>query len=363
MAIKNNDQGGRRENHKYKALLVAQILLKNSDENHAIKTSRIIEHLEAYGINAEAHSVQRDIKALNELFDIDTDPKLEVQERERLNYYIEYDKRQHGYKVSNRPYDFDELKLLAECIHSAKFISEKQSRDLLETVYSLCSEHQEKEIKKKVYLVGRAKGKTRNDKVMKSIKLINDAINNDWQIEFQYMKYTIQDRATQVSKRNGEMYRYSPYALLINEGNYYMIASDIRGKKLYHFRVDRMKGVKIVYEERTGKDLFRNFDIENYTHRAFSMFGGVEMDIKLQFDNKLLDTVIERFGTGSDVYYGYVDDKHFIISTKVEVSSQFYSWLCGFGTMVKILSPQTAVEGYTEYLKEITNSYKVDDNC
>lgn len=194
-------------------------------------------------------------------------------------------------------------------------------------------------------------------------KMSNDAINNDWQIEFQYMKYTIQDRATQISKRNGEMYRYSPYALLINEGNYYMIASDIRGKKLYHFRVDRMKGVKIVYEERTGKDLFRNFDIENYTHRAFSMFGGVEMDIKLQFDNKLLDTVIERFGTGSDVYYGYVDDKHFIISTKVEVSSQFYSWLCGFGTMVKILSPQTAVEGYTEYLKEITNSYKVDDNC
>ena len=363
MAIKNNDQGGRRENHKFKALLVAQVLLKNSDEDHAIKTSRIIEHLEAYGINAEAHSVQRDIKALNELFEIDNDPKLEIEERDHLNYYIEYDKSQHGYKVSSRPYDFTELKLLAECIHSAKFISEKQSRDLLETVYSLCSEHQEKEIKKKVYLVGRAKGKTRNDKVMKSIKLINDAINNDWQIEFQYMKYTIQDRATQVSKRNGEMYRYSPYALLINEGNYYMIASDIRGKKLYHFRVDRMKGVKIVYEERTGKDLFRNFDIENYTHRAFSMFGGVEMDIKLQFDNKLLDTVIERFGTGSDVYYGYVDEKHFIISTKVEVSSQFYSWLCGFGTMVKILSPQTAVEGYTEYLKEITNSYKVDDNC
>ena len=52
----------------------------------------------------------------------------------------------------------------------------------------------------------------------------------------------------------GEIYRYSPYALLINEGNYYMIASDIRGKKLYHFRVDRMKGVKLVCEERTGKD-------------------------------------------------------------------------------------------------------------
>ena len=194
---------------------------------------------------------------------------------------------------------------------------------------------------------------------MRSIQKINEAIKADCQIEFQYMKYTIQDRATQVSKRNGAAYQYSPYALLINEGNYYMIAADLRGKKLYHFRVDRMKGVKLVCEERTGKDLYKNFDIENYTHRVFSMFGGEEMDVKLQFDNKLLDTVIERFGTGSDVYYGYVDDKHFIISTKVEVSSQFYSWLCGLGTMVKIISPQKAVEGYTEYLKEITDSYKV----
>lgn len=347
------------ENQKFKSLLVAQVLLKQTDDKHAIKTSDIIAHLEEYGILAEAHSVQRDIRMLNELFEIDTDPALNIKERERLNYYIEYDKSQHGYKVSNRPYDFDELKLLAECIHSAKFISEKQSKDLLETVYSLCSEHQEKEIKKKVYLVGRAKGKTRNDKVMKSIQRINEAIKADCQIEFQYMKYTIQDRATQVSKRNGAAYQYSPYALLINEGNYYMIAADLRGKKLYHFRVDRMKGVKLVCEERTGKDLYKNFDIENYTHRAFSMFGGEEMDVKLQFDNKLLDTVIERFGTGSDVYYGYVDDKHFIISTKVEVSSQFYSWLCGLGTMVKIISPQKAVEGYTEYLKEITDSYKV----
>ena len=363
MAIKNNDKGGRREPHKYKALLVAQVLLKRTDDKHAIKTSEIVDYLKEYGITAEAHSIQRDMKMLNQIFELDTDPELEIEERERLNYYIEYDKSQHGYKISNRPYDFDELKLLAECIHSAKFISEKQSRDLLETVYSLCSEHQEKEIKKKVYLVGRAKGKTRNDKVMRSIQKINEAIKADCQIEFQYMKYTIQDRATQVSKRNGAAYQYSPYALLINEGNYYMIAADLRGKKLYHFRVDRMKGVKLVCEERTGKDLYKNFDIENYTHRAFSMFGGEEMDVKLQFDNKLLDTVIERFGTGSDVYYGYVDDKHFIISTKVEVSSQFYSWLCGFGTMVKIISPQNVVEGYTDYLKKIADSYKVEESC
>ena len=82
----------------------------------------------------------------------------------------------------------------------------------------------------------------------------------------------------------------------------------------------------------------------------------------MRFENRLLDTVIEQFGTGSDVFYGYDDEKHFIIRTKIEVSSQFYSWLCRFGTKVKIISPQNAVEGYTEYLKEIADSYKVDES-
>ena len=177
----------------------------------------------------------------------------------------------------------------------------------------------------------------------------------------------MENNKAQVSKtfaKNAKIYGTEEYRMWreFKAENYYMIAADLRGKKLYHFRVDRMKGVQVVCEERTGKDLYKNFDIENYTHRAFSMFDGEEMDVKLQFDNKLLDTVIERFGTGSDVYYGYVDDKHFIISTKVEVSSQFYSWLCGFGTMVKIISPQNAIEGYTDYLKEISDSYKVEES-
>lgn len=360
MTVKNNDMGGRSENQKFKSLLVAQILLKRTDENHAIKTSEIIAHLEEYGIKAEAHSIQRDIRLLNCLFDIDNDPKTDIDERERLNYYIEYDKSQHGYKVVNRPYDFNELKLLAECIHSAKFISEKQSNHLLETVYSLCSEHQEKEIKKKVYLVGRAKGKTRNESTMKSIRIINDAIKNDCQIKFEYLHYTLKDRSNQVSKRNGASYVYSPYALIINEGKYYLLASDQRGKKLYHFRVDRMKKVEIVNEERVGKELYKNFDIENYTNRVFSMYGGEEMYVKMQFNIKLLDTVIERFGTGNDVFYTYVDDKHFIVNTKISVSSQVYSWLCGFGTQVKIISPQNVIDDYTEHLNKIMSNYNLD---
>jgi hypothetical protein len=63
------------------------------------------------------------------------------------------------------------------------------------------------------------------------------------------------------------------------------------------------------------------------------------------------------------VFYGYEDDKHFFINANVEISSQFYSWLCRFGTQAKIITPDEAVKGYTQYLMEIINSYKVDKSC
>jgi predicted DNA-binding transcriptional regulator YafY len=355
VAIKNNDQGGRRENHKYKALLVAQVLLKRTDEDHAIRTSEIIDYLEAYGINAEAHSIQRDMKMLNKIFEKDTDPKLEVQERERLNYYIEYDKSQHGYKLANRPYDFDELKLLAECIHSAKFISEKQSKDLLETVYSLCSEHQEKEIKKKVYLVGRAKGKTRNDKVMKSIKLINDAINNDWQIEFQYMKYTIQKRNEQTPRRKGIDYVLSPFKILAVDGYFYLIAYD--GKKIVRYRIDRMKTVWVEEDQpREGKKEFEKIDSRTYTQKLFGMMGGEEKHVSLRFTIDLLDTVVDRLGA-SVASYQPDGDRHFKVSADVAVSDQFYAWVCGFRKRVAIIDPPEVVKGFQQFLSDIQGRY------
>lgn len=62
---------------------MAQVLLKRTDEDHEIKTSEIVEYLKEYGIKTEAHSIQRDMKMLNQIFEIDTDPELEIEERER----------------------------------------------------------------------------------------------------------------------------------------------------------------------------------------------------------------------------------------------------------------------------------------
>ena len=58
-----------------------------------------------------------------------------------------------------------------------------------------------------------------------------------------------------------------------------------------------------------------------------------------------------------DVQYSQMDDTHFTVTTEVEISNQFYGWICGFGNDAKILLPKSAVSGFTEYIDKIRNSY------
>ena len=129
--------GGKKEGQKYKSLLVWDILLKKTDENHALWLKDIEEQLSHYGITAERHSIKRDIDdilaLLNKEVDFDLD-ELEIGERDLLGYEVEYDTVQHGYKVSRRPYTFEELRLLAEFVRASKFISKSQEQHLLAAI-------------------------------------------------------------------------------------------------------------------------------------------------------------------------------------------------------------------------------------
>ncbi len=61
--------GGKRPNQTYKSLMVFYILLKMTDADHPMETSRIKDILSSFGIQAENLSIQRDIKNLRYLLD------------------------------------------------------------------------------------------------------------------------------------------------------------------------------------------------------------------------------------------------------------------------------------------------------
>lgn len=351
--------GGKRPGQKFKSLLVWNILLKKTDENHVLGIKEIQEHLQSYGITAERHSVKRDIDEIlalvNREADMDLD-ELGIDERELLDYEVEYDKVLHGYKVSRRPYEFEELRLLAECVRASKFISKNQEDHLLTAIEHLCSDYQIEELQNEVYLVGRSK--TPNKYTMSSMLTINQAIRQNKKISFHYLKFTIEDRKNQVDRRRGAEYILSPFKLIINDGYYYLLAWDTKKGKNITFRLDRMKDVKILDEPRDGEQAFLKIDMHAYTQQHFGMFTGQQKRVRMRFTNNLLDTMVDRFGTELDVFYMPDDERHFIVAANVAISNQFFGWIAGLRKMAKILSPPDVVEDFQKFLADIQGRYE-----
>ncbi len=337
----------RTQNQKLRILYIAQYFLEFSDRNHAVNASDIKDYLEKdCKVSCERRSIYRDIAALRDEFGMDIDG---VQGGK--------------YKLLSRQFDFEDLLLLAQCVYATKFISKSKAEELVQTLCEFCSMYEKDKLEAEVFLCDRVK--TTEENILSIIDKINYAMSTKdegkprtpTKITFKYMKYKINNLHSQVERRQGAVYKVSPYKLIINEGNYYLLAFDDRYQQMRTYRIDRMKEVKVTKEPRDGAEAFAEIDLSTYTKRVFSMYGGENKHVSIRFISSLLGVVIERFGTGSDVFYRPDDAHHFIVTSDVEVSDQFYSWVCSFRKSATIISPPEVVEGMKKFLSDIESKY------
>ena len=227
------------------------------------------------------------------------------------------------------------------------------------------SKEQAISLKHEALLIDR--GKTTNRKVFENVQTIYAAMRTTTgkekhtpeKISFKYVSTTL--KGDTIDRRKGERYIVSPFKLIINDGNYYLLSFDDEAREMRTYRVDRMKDIRFTAEPRDGDDEFKKIDLKTYTKRVFSMFGGEQRLVEIQFINPLLDAVVDRFGT-KDVQYAKVDDTHFSVIAKVEISDQFFGWLLGFGKKVKLVSPADVVEEFTAYIDKIREAYNEKDS-
>lgn len=348
---------GRHKNQKMKPYIVLQYLLKETDENHLLNAYQIVGYLESCGIDAERRSIYKDIEEINkanlmleEECTIDEAEEMLADEELKL---IHYDKHNKGFYVKDRHFDASDIRLLAECVYSAKFIAKGQAERLVGVVSEFASKHQV--VKHDALLTDRVK--TDNKQVLRNISAINEAMQTPEKIKFKYVDYTIDNLYTPKARRKGEWYIVSPWRLLINDGYYYLMGFDDKYKKILTFRVDRMIEVAGTGQPRDGEEDAAATEISKYAQQSFSMFGGETQRVKIRFVNRMLGTVIDRFGR-SGVVYKKEDENHFVLTADVKVSDQFYGWLLGFGKMAKLIYPETAVNDFRAYLDKVRELYE-----
>ena len=308
-----------------------RILEEEGCESQPVCTNRIIQYLEANGIHAERKSIYDDMERLRD-FGIDV-----LQNSSRLG---------GGYYLGEREFELPELKLLVDAVQSSRFITTKKSRDLIAKLEKKAGKHDAGKLQRQVHVVGRAK--TENEAIYYSIDNIHRAIQENRQIAFRYMDWNVKK---EMVPRSDEERVISPWAMVWQNENYYLIAFDSEAQSIKHFRVDKMGSVRILDDKRDGEKQFSKIDLASYSNQTFGMFGGKEEIITMSFPSTLVGVVIDRFG--KDISIREVKDGTIRVRTKLTVSSQFFGWLAGIGKNAKIIAPESIREQYREYLKEI----------
>lgn len=250
----------------------------------------------------------------------------------------------------DRDFELSEVKLIIDSVASSKFLSEKKSDTLIGKLGKLVSEYQRKELRRQVRVMGRAK--SMNTSVLINTDTIYNAIAANTTIRFKYFYYNL--KLDREYSHKGQIYEVSPWALLYDNDNYYLLAYTEDDFRTY--RVDRMANVEQGIIERQGREEFDKMDMPAYSKATFGMYNGKQEQVTMVFHNRMIDTVIDQFGR--DVWISKVDDWHFKVTVTVAVSPQFFAWVFGLGNYVTITAPDNVVKQMKDMLEKVSKRYE-----
>ena len=323
-------------NQKLKLLYLAKIFMEETDDEHGLDAQQLIQKLDFYGVNEERKTLYHDLAELGRFgFDI-------ISEQVGRNVL---------YHLGSRDFELPELKLLVDSVQSAKFISEKKSRELIEKIENLVSKHQAKHLHRQVIISGRVK--TMNESVYYIVDKIHEAINRQRQIRFHYFQWTVEKKPE--LRSGGAWYQVSPWSLLWDDEYYYLAAYDSTAGIMKHYRVDKMLDLDIADLPREGEEQFAAFNAAEHSRQVFGMFTGETTRVTIEGQYDMVGALIDRFG--QDLTVMAKDSDHFIAYVDVAVSSHFVGWIIALGDGIQITAPESIVSMMRDTTRRLITNY------
>ena len=193
-----------KDTSKLRLILICQLLVNESDAEHPLTIAKIR-------------------KILKDRYDLDTNRNTVTDDLRQLKAYgfpLEaWRSRQNRYYYNGRPFETAELKLLIDAVAASKFITERESQDLIGKITKLTTDAQAEKLKRHIYVDARPK--TDNESGYYIVDAINEAIETGRKISFQYTDYD--GEKNRILRHDGRIYILSPYALLWDGDYYYTI--------------------------------------------------------------------------------------------------------------------------------------------
>lgn len=318
---RNNEQ-------KIKLLILYDILLRGTDEEHALSTDELIERLNARGIHVENKALLTDIRTLN-------DWGFEVMSYKRKSYY---------FYVADRKFDIAELRILIDAVQAANFISEQKTVDFVDKLASLAGEHKAELLKRNIVCYDT--NKHTNKYVFYSIDTLETAIEREKQVSVVYFDRMIDGQ--KVYRKDKTRYIVNPLSLIFTQDRYYLVGYNDKYMNYSGYRIDRMESLRIEETPITPNKKSEKFSIHQYKKETFFMYMGELTQVELEADSDMSDEVLDKFGDCLNV----TEQKSsvFTVSVKLRPSPPFYAWIAMHRGKIRIKSPEAVKEGMRDFL-------------
>ena len=318
---------------KIKLLKLIEMLRQESDPEHPLKTVEICKNLTKMGITCDRKTLSKDITVLRD-FGYEIRSKMIGHEK--------------GYYVENRGFSVAELKIMIDAIQAATFVTKEKSDDLINRIAAMGGTRREDILKSNIFCFNTRKHT--NEGIYDNIEVLEEAIQRKRKASFFY--FDRDEKGKRIYRKEKKRYEVEPMALVFNEDNYYLMCFSFKYNGITNYRVDCMENVVVENSFVSDNARIEDADIAKYTEQAFKMFGGPITDVTLEFEDKLIGVVQDKFGENTNIIR--TGEDKCAASIQVQVSPTFWGWLFQFGSNMNILSPTFLRDKYREKIAEVT---------
>ncbi len=318
---------------KLNILCIFEILKKYSDENHILNSNDIKRFLHNdYDLELDRKAIYRNISYLIEFgYDISV-----------------FDENKKGFYLRERTFENSEVIMLIDAIASSKFISNKETRELISKLLSHQTIYTQKSINE--LCVVKSNTKTLNRDVFYSIEVIQEAIKKNKKIAFTYCTYDLNKK---LIARRQEKYVVNPYNIICANENYYLICNYDKYDNLSNYRMDFIRDIEIL--EESIKKICKSLEIEKYINSSVYMFGGEEKKVKLRCDNIILKDIIDKFG--EKVVLKPEGNNQFIATLDINIKGIEF-WIMQYSNYCEVINPLILRKRIKENLEKSALKYQ-----
>ena len=324
------------EPKKLALIRIWQILKEYSDCDHPLTQDDIARHLEsAYGIVIERKAISRNISLLKEA-------GAEI-ESGRAGSYLE-----------RRDFEDSELKLLIDGVLCSKYITAKQSKDLIDRLCGLSNKYFRSHVKN-IHSVNDWY-KTDNQALFYNIELIDTAIEEGKQIHYDYNKYGTD------KKLHKSSHQYvTPYLMILHNQRYYLMAYSEYWSNMVFHRLDRITNMVIADKKATPIHNIPGYE-SGINYKELSSAMPYMYTDRLEYidfiaDVGIIDQIIDWFGSDIRILKTAEESK-VMVSVKASPNAMVH-WAMQYIDHVEIIAPASVRNRICESLQNGIKKYLI----